>query len=160
MLGLLPSALHLLLTLTIWPPEPAPNPARAAGALQFHLRHEHALSFTSRNIFRDVPSTSQLVASDALSLSTSPVTVHRPNSRAAFRAARARWRSGGYAETLEWDDTEVQAPNVSSRTTLQTLAKMTNNAYSEPGDKEWYDIGSDWDVVSIHVVPLKDLGKC
>jgi lipase ATG15 len=51
---------------------------------------------------------------------------------------------------LRWDDEEVEGPNITSRMTLQTLAKMSNNAYYDWNmtDKGWYDLGSDWTVVS------------
>lgn len=148
MFALLPSALRLLLASALWPANPTYDPPPELAPLRFHLRHEHALSPSALNVFRDISlRTDAFSAEPVLALSAAPVTVHRPRSRAEFRAARARWRPGGEPTTLDWDDTDVPGPNVSSRETLQTLAKMTNNAYSEPGDKEWYDLGGDWDVV-------------
>jgi len=43
-----------------------------------------------------------------------------------------------------WDLRATLAPNVSDRATLLELAKMTHNAYFEPSDKEWHDIGGNW----------------
>ena len=34
-----------------------------------------------------------------------------------------------------------------SRETLLELAKMTNNAYVEPSDPAWYDLGTGWNSV-------------
>jgi hypothetical protein len=38
-------------------------------------------------------------------------------------------------------------PDVESRATLLELAKMTNNAYVEPDDPAWYDLGANWNDV-------------
>ncbi|EKM58524.1 uncharacterized protein PHACADRAFT_53577, partial [Phanerochaete carnosa HHB-10118-sp] len=46
----------------------------------------------------------------------------------------------------DWDEDEIEGPDVESRKTLLNLAKMTNNAYLEPGEAEWYDLGGDWNV--------------
>jgi len=50
----------------------------------------------------------------------------------------------GQSGLLDWDVAEMQGPNPSNRETLLTLAKMTSNAYNEPSDKDWYDLGQDW----------------
>ena len=43
----------------------------------------------------------------------------------------------------EWDDVEVEAPDVTDRQTLLTLAKMTSNAYVLPESGEWWPV-DDW----------------
>lgn len=53
----------------------------------------------------------------------------------------------GAQHDLDWDETDVVGPNVHDRETLQMLGKMTNNAYSQPGDKDWYDLGPEWNSV-------------
>jgi len=50
----------------------------------------------------------------------------------------------GQSLSLAWDDEELTAPDVESRETLLELAKMTNNAYVEPDDPAWYDLGANW----------------
>lgn len=59
----------------------------------------------------------------------------------------------GQSDALLWEETDVVGPNVTNRMTLQTLAKMTNNAYYEPSEKGWYDLGPDWNAVR-HVISL------
>jgi putative lipase involved disintegration of autophagic bodies len=57
---------------------------------------------------------------------------------------------GSPIEELRWDEVDVDGPNVTSRTTLQTLAKMSSNAYYDwnTTDKAWYELGTNWTVVS------------
>jgi lipase ATG15 len=52
-----------------------------------------------------------------------------------------------YGATLEWQDEEIEVPDVQDVETLATLAKMTANAYSLPDDASWYDLGHKWNVV-------------
>ena len=64
--------------------------------------------------------------------------------------AEARRRSIRFAQSplLDWDEDEVPGPDVESRETLLELAKITNNAYLEPGEPGWYELGDNWNVVS------------
>lgn len=41
----------------------------------------------------------------------------------------------------DWDDVEVDAPDVTDRQTILTLAKMTSNAYTLPTADDWYPLG-------------------
>lgn len=50
-------------------------------------------------------------------------------------------------QPLTWDEIPVAGPDVEKRETLLQLAKMTYDAYYEPGDKDWYDLGPDWNTV-------------
>lgn len=134
---LLPSTLRLLLASLLWSPSP-PNPRD--NRLQFELRHEHALSNTSRIVFSDVPPSAQLALGSS-SIRTKRTSVHKPVSQAL---SGVRFRSGD----LTWDTTEVDGPDVQDREALLLLAKLANNAYTEPGAKDWYDIGPDWNNVS------------
>ncbi len=54
----------------------------------------------------------------------------------------------GESVALGWEEDEVVGPDVEKRDTLLELAKMTNNAYLEPGEAGWYDLGGEWNVVS------------
>lgn len=88
-----------------------------------------------------------------------PAKVWRPRApggSARYEAARQanRWASRGFdvadLEPLEWDEVDVEAPDVSDMDTLAGLAKMTSNAYVE-GDRSrknnsgWYHM-PDWDL--------------
>jgi putative lipase involved disintegration of autophagic bodies len=48
------------------------------------------------------------------------------------------------SERVQWEEDEVEGPDVEDRETLLTLAKMTYDAYIEPTDDDWYDLGGDW----------------
>ena len=151
--NLLPTTLQLFLTSLLWhPPSTPPSPT-----LQFQLRHHHALSNTSRVIFSDTKP-ELAFAAGAFSIPTKPMTVHRPTSQALLRSARFR---GG---NVPWEPSEVYGPDVQDRETLLLLAKMANNAYTEPDKSDWYDIGPYWNVVSTALdfvpPPSSNIGKC
>ncbi|KAF8589794.1 alpha/beta-hydrolase [Ramaria rubella] len=126
--------------------------------ITLYLRHLHAVTNTSRVIFTDVPQAPLKVSSfqnvsenpfAAYTLSTSMQITHRPSSFAAH--ANARRLSAGLAprsefvEELVWDEEKVVGPDVTSRETLLTLAKMTSNAYAgDPSYSEWYDLDGGW----------------
>ncbi|KAF8734284.1 hypothetical protein AX14_003453 [Amanita brunnescens Koide BX004] len=75
---------------------------------------------------------------------TTPLTTHRPSSSLAYSKAIHRSRHHAQSSLLDWWDEEVQGPDVKSRETLSTLAKMTFDAYLEPSDQEWYQLGPQW----------------
>lgn len=111
--------------------------------LSLQLRHLHGHT-GSRVVFADVPKSDVLAQTNAYSLKTRRIKRHRPRSFESF--AKARWRSihKGESEHLAWDEEEVDGPNVSDRETLLVLAKMTYNAYVQPIDPDWYDLGEGW----------------
>ncbi|KAH8831375.1 alpha/beta-hydrolase [Flagelloscypha sp. PMI_526] len=127
-----------------------------SATLTFHLRHLHAVSSDSAKvIFSDVTprmlDSSSTVSSDSdrellssYSVSTDSVLVHRPPTKELHAQAILRSKFDGQSSNFPWDEEEMLAPNTSSRATLLTLAKMTNNAYLLPGDKGWYDLGDQW----------------
>lgn len=47
---------------------------------------------------------------------------------------------------LDWQEVDTVIPDVTDIETLASLAKMTNNAYSLPGDDRWYDPGGSWNL--------------
>ncbi|PLW50193.1 hypothetical protein PCASD_01901 [Puccinia coronata f. sp. avenae] len=47
---------------------------------------------------------------------------------------------------LDWDEFETVLPDVTDIETLASLAMMTNNAYTLPGDDRWYDPGGAWNL--------------
>jgi lipase ATG15 len=149
MLGSLPSTLQLLLGLVV-SNQDAQTPLPATSSIRFSLRHEHAIMNSSRIILRDIPQSTDLVASNTYDIGVAPMTIHRPSSSSAFQQARFGPRNGEALQDLWWENEEVDGPNVTSRMTLLTLAKMSNNAYYDngtTGDKGWYDLGKDWTVV-------------
>jgi lipase ATG15 len=64
-----------------------------------------------------------------------PTTIYRP-------------RSVQNLQHTAWDPIEVLGPDIEDRHTLSQLARISGNAYALPGQKNWYDIDSAWNVVS------------
>ena len=121
--------------------------------LQFQLRHLHAVSSDARVVFKDIQHSDAIAAANGLStyaLRSRRVKAHRPNSLDAFHAARVRSMRFQETEAIDWDEIEVEGPDVEDRETLLLLAKMTNNAYLAPGEQGWYELGERWNVVSAH----------
>ena len=141
LIDLLPAALQYLLTCFLFS---CPTPAPTHTPLNFALRHELGVSDAARLVFSDIPRSS-LLDGEAYSVNTRSVTVPRAREQARFFSARMRGR--GVQDDLEWDDTDVIGPNVRDRQTLQMLAKMSNNAYSQPGETDWYDLNPDYNTV-------------
>lgn len=139
--GLLASILPGTLPNGFSSPSSSSSPAQPAH-LQFELRHFHAVSSDARVLFQDVHSTSFQASSSTrpsyYSLRTRRTRVHRPASQAAFEHARVM--SARYAQSVQvdWDEDEIEAPDTEDRQTLLLLAKMTNNAYLEPGELGLY----------------------
>lgn len=122
-----------------------------SGRMTFQLRQVHALHpETYTNVFRDVHHSQSSFVSEALSVRTGKTSVHRPRSRDAFHAARMRSMRYGQNMRVDWDVEEVNGPDVTDKETLLTLAKMTFDAYIDPSDSSWYDLGGQWNVVRIY----------
>ena len=128
--------------------------------LKFELRHLHATAAndSAHIIFSDL-SPQKLASSKIRSSYTSgssKSTYNIPTRRIATykptssheRGQRPRNLGSGQSEALEWDIEEIPGPDVEKRETLLELAKMTNNAYLEPEETGWYDIGS-WNSVRL-----------
>lgn len=149
---ILPNALGLLLTSLLFSSRNAPD------TLQFHLRHEHAVTAANHIVFADVPRNNLHLAATPFVVNTTPLRTHRPSSSLAYSKAIRRSRQHAQSSLLDWWDEEVQGPDVRSRETLLTLAKMTFDAYLEPSDADWYKLGPQWNKVSIllsYASPLK-----
>ena len=142
--AILPSPLRLFLASLLFPSDTSQN------TLQFHLRHEHAVSATNHIVFADVPGNSPLLAAvpTPFVVNTAPIRTHRPSSLSAHSKAVDRSRQHAQSSLLDWWGEEVQGPDVESRESLLTLAKMTFDAYLEPSDKEWYEPDPQWNKVS------------
>ena len=144
---LIPSLTNLFFTFLnlFLPPDIPQHPTR--DALNFRLRHFHAVTPSANVYFADVPSHSSLHAeAPPFSIPISPVGTVRPRSAAAFAEARALSMRGQSA-ALDWDEDWIPGPDVSKRETLLLLAKMTSNAYVEPNTDGWYNLTDDWDIV-------------
>lgn len=117
--------------------------------LRFELRQFHAVTSDARVLFHDAggPHNLDAAVSSDFQVGTRKLRSHRPSSYEAFSRARTRSLHFEESEALDWDEDEIEAPDVNSRETLLTLAKMTNDAYLNPGEPGWYDLGGDWNVV-------------
>lgn len=49
-----------------------------------------------------------------------------------------------------WETVEILGPDVQDKHTLSQLARISGNAYALPGQKNWYDVDSAWNIVSCH----------
>ena len=136
--NLLPGALQALLASVLWP---SPAPLSSNSKLQFELRHEHGLSASSRVVFSDIKPVDSLTP-NVFFVNTRRTQVHKPAAQTAFQSARFH---GG---DVTWDGIEVDGPDVQDRGALLMLAEMANNAYTEPDQKDWYDLGPEWNNVS------------
>lgn len=130
---LLPSALQFLVTSLLWREERSHQPGNS---LTFELRHEHAVTDGSLLVFSDVPKFRQLAGED---------------DRLQYSVKAKTTQSHVFTQFHNsWDEVEVPGPNVTDRETLHTLAMMTNNAYHpDLEEKGWYDLGPDWNSVSV-----------
>ena len=130
-------------------PHVRPGSASPNNVLNFHLRHFHAATSSAHVYFADAPhdlSRAKSLASEPLSIVTSPVRTTRPASFRHFQEARQMSKLGQSA-LLNWQEDEVPGPDVMRRETLLLLAKMTSNAYFEPYKRGWYNLTDDWNVV-------------
>lgn len=144
MFSLLPISLRALLAWNFWWADVDSWNTNATPSLRFQLRHQHAVSNTTRIVFSDMASS---LVSDEYGVATQRVTSHRPLSFSAFSSARFRAMRHKQNDALLWQKTDVLGPNVTDRESLLTLAKMTGNAYTKPNAKDWYDLGSNWNAV-------------
>ncbi|KAG8746157.1 putative lipase atg15 [Ceratobasidium sp. 414] len=143
-----------------------PTSSVALDAQTFTLRHVHsAHADTGRIRWADVPE--DVVTASSLAdptpdgssththtLQTRRTTVHRPISQDAFHAARRRRNEKSlfgrlglgkeWGQSLGWDEDDIEGPAIDKRETVLALAKITNNAYLQPADAGWYDLGGNW----------------
>jgi len=49
---------------------------------------------------------------------------------------------------IPWDPIDVLGPDIEDKHTLSQLARISGNAYALPGQKNWYDVDSAWNIVS------------
>jgi hypothetical protein len=96
--------------------------------------HHYTHSPTTKALFHPILSPSDTPV-PSLTLNAAPTTIYRP-------------RSVEDSQPVQWDPVEVLGPDVEDRHTLSQLARMSGNAYALPGQKNWYDIDSAWNIVS------------
>ncbi|OCB90067.1 alpha/beta-hydrolase [Sanghuangporus baumii] len=123
------------------------NPQQETNELTFHLRHFHA-HVGARVLFADVfPGLlvkGSTTSENAFTIKTRRRTTHKPRSHLDFLEARRRSMIHKENVPVLWNVEEVEAPDVEHRDSLLTIAKMTYDAYLEPTDKDWYDLGENW----------------
>lgn len=126
--------------------EPIHELSESRAELSFQLRHLHALTPSGNIVLQDVLPTAAGVQ-EALKVRTRIQHTVKPASFDAYQSARRALRDRARIADIGWLEDEVQGPDVESRETLRTLAMMTSNAYYEPGEKGWYDLGAGWNSV-------------
>ncbi|KAJ9125457.1 hypothetical protein QFC22_000418 [Naganishia vaughanmartiniae] len=85
-----------------------------------------------------------------LVLRTRRITIARPRhlpSPNSLRNLTFHQRSTLLSSVPEWEETEVEAPDVTDRETLRSLAMMSSNAYIEPDTPEWYPL-DNWNATT------------
>lgn len=120
--------------------------------LGFELRHVHAVSPEARVVWADVKQADSLIlesASPPYFVQTRAMKSTKPSSHDDFLRARSLTRVQRQSANLDWDEDDIIGPDVESREAILDLAKMTNNAYVQPDEPGWYDLGSQWNVVSV-----------
>jgi lipase ATG15 len=86
------------------------------------------------------------------SLKTTTVKTWRPKDASAFLLAHRLGDDMGVKQSsqqMEWDEVEVDAPDVSDRETLLALSKMASKAYDAPVDSSdggWVTGGGKWNL--------------
>lgn len=122
-----------------------------AERLVFRLRHVHGVdNETHALVLQNVSHGASSPSRGFLSLRTKRVRVYRPKSHNDMLAGIDPRLSPWLASPIDWDEGEVEGPDVTDRETLLTLAKMTSNAYydsPDTGNSEWYNLGDKWNVV-------------
>ncbi|KAF9481321.1 alpha/beta-hydrolase [Pholiota conissans] len=139
----LPATLQGLISTFLWassPSKPSISP------ITFQLRHRHAITNDSRVIFSNYePSASFAGEGTEFTIPVQTTTIPRPESHAAFMAARSNYQRD-VTPALNWVDWEVPTPDVTKRSTLLQMAKMAFNAYAPDNSSasDWYDISDGW----------------
>jgi hypothetical protein len=118
-------------------------PIYCTAELAFNLVHSISTAPSSHRgphiLFRDEHPPDSLTRTP---LRTNRINVHCPRKQSLVN--QYSFVSSGLDD---WDSIEVDAPDVEDRLTLLELAKMTGNAYAKKGQKNWYDVGQNWNMV-------------
>jgi lipase ATG15 len=98
--------------------------------------HQYNCDSTTPASFHPIPSLPDTLV-PSWTLKAVPTTVYRP-------------RSQEYLKHPTWEPVEILGPDIQDRHTLSQLARISGNAYALPGQKNWYDVDSAWNIVSRH----------
>lgn len=160
--------LSLLLSQRVLDDGPPEAPDGSSRVVSLAPRHAHAASNNKSEplLFHNNPNAFS-INSDPLVLKTRKVKIRRARSKPPHMLSWARsvqdaregrfnasgWIApdinaaaqpfGAYAADGgdgDWDDVEVDAPDVTDRQTLLTLAKMSSNAYTTPEESNWWPL--------------------
>ncbi|KAJ7917049.1 alpha/beta-hydrolase [Mycena leptocephala] len=138
---MLPAALTTLLvsllSLFTDSPDVETLPAPSPPVLSFELRHLHAISSEAHVVFANVPQRAGILADSAHTVQTRTIKSWRPPSFALHAQARAQSLRFGQSLLMDF-------PWRRTRTTL--LEQMSSNAYVDPDDTQWYELGANWTV--------------
>lgn len=146
----LPATLQgLIFSLLAAQSEPPNTSGSDSSSITFQLRHQHAVTNSSRIIFSDIKPSASFADGDetVFSVISRNANVPRPESFSAFDSARkGRYRTDTTTTTLGWKDWEIPTPDVTKRSTLLHLAKMAYNTYAADNTtaSDWYAISDDW----------------
>lgn len=156
----------------------APRPPTGLSTSSHALKLRHALHFHSSDrslpplhrTYTPADLAALSIESDTLKeqvIRTTTELAWRPNDNGAFQAARrasyytpraisegralsiAELRDTFEGSMLQWNEEEIETPQVTDVATLATLGRMAGNAYSMPDNAAgWYDLDGKWNVVS------------
>ena len=155
MLISLPATLNSLISSLLW--ASSSTLQDTSPAITFQLRHRHAVTNTSRIIFSDVLPEFSSIGDDIsqFSIKTKVNRIPRPESFAAFNEAR-RYSQRRLTPAFDWYDWDVASPDISKRTTLLQLAKMSFDAYEADNTTEWHDLSDSWNSTPFGWLPEED----
>ncbi|KAI9446491.1 alpha/beta-hydrolase [Lactarius indigo] len=94
--------------------------------------HQYNCGPTIPASFHHIPSLPNTLV-PSWTLRAVPTTVYRPRSQESLKHPA-------------WEPVEVLGPDVQDRHTLSQLARISGNAYALPGQKNWYDVDSAWNL--------------
>jgi putative lipase involved disintegration of autophagic bodies len=96
--------------------------------------HRYSHGTSTQALFHPIASLPDIPV-PSLTLKAVPTTIYRP-----------RYLQDSHHSP--WDPIDVLGPDIEDRHTLSQLARISGNAYALPGQKNWYEIDSAWNVVS------------
>jgi lipase ATG15 len=121
-----------------------------------NIYHQGTHSYRGLSARYDYPSSdSSALAADKgspLTMKTTRVKTWRPKDTSAFLHAHRQADYIGIKQTsqeMDWDEIEVDAPDVTDRETLLALGKMASKAYDAPknsSDSDWMAGGGKWNL--------------
>jgi putative lipase involved disintegration of autophagic bodies len=156
MLISLPATLNSLISSLLWASSSTLQD-NTSPAITFQLRHRHAVTNTSRIIFSDVLPEFSSIGDEItqFSIKTRVNRIPRPESFTAFNEAR-RYPQRSLTPAFDWYDWDVASPDISKRTTLLQLAKMSYDAYAADNTTDWHDLSDSWNSTPFGWLPEED----